>query len=163
VTRILAVLDTSFWIAAYRAEVVANSLDLFDMVVPRAVEAEILVVQAAAPRREYLYATLFRHLRVQMTNSPAIAPAPLHLFGAGEAEAIPLAQHLGAALFINERRGATYAANLNIPVVTVPAVIVALCAETIISDRAARTKLALIQPITAQDIINDALRALGTL
>lgn len=162
-TRITAVLETSFWIAAYRAEVVANCLDLFEIVVPRAVEAEILAVHPSAPRREYPYATLFRHLRPQMTGPPEPTPGPLPIFGLGEAEAIPLAHHLGAALLINERRAATFAANLAIPIVTVPAVIVSLCDQEIISDRAARTKLALIQPITAPQIMEDALRALDAL
>jgi hypothetical protein len=48
--RVLAVLDTSFWVAAYRAEVAANCLDLFEIVVPHAVEAEIRSVQVVAPR-----------------------------------------------------------------------------------------------------------------
>ena len=161
--RIPAVLETSFWIAAYRAEVVANSLDLFEIVVPRAVEDEILAAPAGAPRREYPYATLFRHLRAQMTDPPSSPPEPLAIFGAGEAEAIPLARQLAIALLVNERRAATYAANLGIPTVTVPAVIVALHAQEIISDRAARTKLALIRPITAPSIIEEASRALDAL
>ncbi|MGE0541606.1 MAG: hypothetical protein AB7R89_15635 [Dehalococcoidia bacterium] len=161
--RVAAVLETSFWIAAYRAEVAANCLDLFEIIVPRAVEREILAVQPSAPRREYPYATLFRHLRVQMSDPSDPAPAPLTIFGAGEAEAIPLAQHLGAALLINERRAAIYASNLAISIVTVPAVVVVLCDQQIISDRAARTKLALIEPITAPEIITDARRALDAI
>ena len=73
-SRIHAVLDTSFWVAAYRAEVAANCLDLFEIIVPRAVEAELLAVQASAPGREYPYATLFRHLRQQMSDPPVEAP-----------------------------------------------------------------------------------------
>ena len=161
--RIPAVLETSFWIDAYRAEVVANCFDLFDVVVPRAVEAEILAVQSGTPRREYPYATLFRHLRGQMTVPPHDAPGPLSVFGAGEAEAIPLALHLGAALLVNERGAAAYAANLGLPVITVPAVVVALRDQEIISDRAARTKLDLIRPITASVMIADAIRALDAL
>ena len=162
-THITAVLETSFWLAAYRAEVVANCLDLFEIVVPHAVEAEILAVHPSAPRREYPYATLFRHLRPQMTGPPEPIPAPLPIFGPGEAEAIPIAHQLGAALLINERRAATYAANLAIPIVTVSAVIVSLRDQEVISDRAARTKLALIQLITAPQIMEDALRALDAL
>lgn len=142
--RVPAVLDTSFWVAAYRAEIAANSLDLFEIVVPRAVEAEIMAVQAAAPRREYPYATLFRHLRDRMRSAPAQLTDPLPLFGPGEAEAIALARELGVLLLINEHRAADYARNLGTLVVTVPAVIVALRAEDVISDRAARRKLALI-------------------
>ncbi|MBI2911255.1 MAG: hypothetical protein HYY05_03875 [Chloroflexi bacterium] len=161
--RIRAVLETSFWVAAYRAEVAANCLDLFDVVVPPAVQAELRAVQPSAPRREYPYATLFRALPSQMCDPPPESPKPLPLFGAGEAEAIALAQTVDAILLINERRGAQYAANLGIPVATVPAVIVALCAQGAISVRAARRKLALIEPITATAIIHDALRALATL
>lgn len=105
-------------------------------------------------------ATLFRHLRNQMVDLPVSVPAPLAMFGAGEAEAIPLAQHMSAALLINERRAAIFASNLNIPIVTVPAVVVALCDQQIISERAARTKLVLIEPITAPGIIAEARRDL---
>jgi predicted nucleic acid-binding protein len=159
----LAVLDTSFWVVAYRAEVAANSLDLFEIVVPRAVEAEIRAIQRSAPRREYPYATLFRHVRGQMLDPPRDAPPPLTSFGPGEAEAITLADHLQALLLINERRAARYAANLQIAVVTVPALIVALRALDVISDRAARRKLALIEPVTAREILDQALQALDTL
>ena len=161
--RVLAVLDTSFWVAAYRAEVAANCLDLFQIVVPRAVEAEIRSVEAVAPRREYPYATLFRHLRGQLRDPPPEAPAALPRFGPGEAEAIALAGHLSAVLLINERRGAQYAANLGIRVASVPAVIVALRARDVIGERAARRKLALIEPITAREIVEAARRALAAL
>lgn len=87
-------------------------------------------------------------------------PPPLPILGAGEAEAIALARRLGAVLLINERRGAQYAANLGIAVITVPAVILALRDQDLISDRAARRKLALIQPITARALIDQALTAL---
>lgn len=136
--RILAVLDTSFWAAAHRADVLGNCLDLFAMVVPRAVEAEIRGVQAPGSRQEYPYATLFRHLRSLMLDPPAQAPPPLPIFGAGEAEAIALASHLRADLLINERRAGLHAAGLGIQVFTVPSVIVALYEHEVISRRAAR-------------------------
>lgn len=160
---ILAVLDTSLWVAVYRAEVAANCLDLFRITVPRAVEAEIRVVQASAPRREYPYATLFRHLRAKMLDPPADGPAGLPVFGAGEAEAIALARHLGAIALVNERRATEYALNLGVDVVTVTALIVSLRALEVISDRAARKKLALIAPITARGIIDEAVVALETM
>lgn len=143
--------------AAYRAEVAANCLDLFEIIVPGAVEAELLQTDPASSRREYPYATLFRHLRSKMSKPPPGSPGPLPILGPGEAEAIALAQDLGCLLLINERRGARYAANLKIRVVTVPAVIVALRAEDVISDQAARRKLALIEPITAREILSEAL------
>lgn len=161
--RVRAVLETSFWVVAYRAEVAANCLDFFEIVVPRAVEAEISSTQSDVARREYPYATLFRHLRPQMTNPPAGTPAPLPKLGPGEAEAIPLAQHLSAVLLVNERRAARYAVNLGVPVVTVPLFIVALHDRGIIGQRAAQRKLALIERVTAKPIIDDARQLLDAL
>lgn len=140
--RVIAVLETSFWKVAYRAEVVANALDRFEIVVPRAVEAEILAVQLAAPRREYPDATLFRHLRAQMREAP-VSVTPLRVFGPGEAEAIPLAQALNAVLLINELPATRYAVSLGIQVTSVPGVIVELCEDGVISVRAAQRKLEL--------------------
>ena len=162
-SRHLSILDTSFWVIAYRAEVVANCLDLFQIVVPRAVEDEIRASQSGVPVREYPYATLFRHLRRQMLDPPQNAPPPIDRFGSGEAEAISLAQHLGALLLINERPATLYAANLGVAVVTVPTVIVALSALGVIGDRAARRKLDLIEPNTAREVVADARRALDLL
>jgi predicted nucleic acid-binding protein len=151
------VLDTSFWVAGYRAEIVANCLDLFTIVVPTSVEAEIRSIQATAPHREYPYATLFRHLRTHMADPPVAVISPLSRFGHGEAEAIPLALHLNAALLINEHRAARYASSLNVNVVTVPAVIVALLDQDLISKRAAQRKLQVIESITASHLIDGAL------
>ena len=78
-----AVLETSFWTAAYRAEIAANCLDLFEIVVPRAVEAEIRSIDPADPRREYPSTTLFRHLRGQLLDPPPEVPTPLARFGPG--------------------------------------------------------------------------------
>jgi hypothetical protein len=161
--RPLAVLDTSFWTNGYQAEVVANCLDFFRIVVPRAVEADIRAVRADAPRREYPHATLFRHLRGQLLDPPPDAPAPFARFGAGEAEAIPLALHLGAVLLINERPGAAYAAGLGVEFVTVPGFIVTLWLRGVISTRAARRKLDLIEHNTAPDIITQACQVLNRL
>jgi len=157
------VLDTSFWIGAYRAEVAANCLDYFEIVVPRAVEGEIRSVQEENPAREYPHATLFRQLRSQMRDPP-LAPHPSRsVLGAGEAEAIAIAAGLGSALLINEGRGARYAANRGITVVTVPGMVVALRARNVISDRAARSKLELIESITPRTMIAEAVSALDSL
>jgi predicted nucleic acid-binding protein len=161
--KVRAVFDTSFWTGAHRADVIADCFDLFELVVPRAVEGEIRSVQADQPRREYPYATLFRRLRSQMYDPPDDWPGPLQQFGAGEAEAIALARHLGLRLLINEHRGAQFALRLEIVVITVADVIVALRIREVISDRAARRKLSLIEPITTGAIIADALRALDAL
>lgn len=163
VGHVLAVLDTSFWVAGYRAEVVASCLNLFDIVVPEAVEAEILAVQASAPHREYPHATLFRQLRDRFHKPLASSPAPLEHFGPGEAAAIPLALALHAVLLVNEYPAGAYAANMGVQIVTVPTVIVTLRAQDIISPRAAEKKLALIEGITSPRIIEQARRALASL
>ena len=116
-----AVLETSFWMAAYAAEVAANCFDFFELIVPTAVEDEIRRPQAGSPQREYAYATLFRQLRHRMIDPPAEAPPRLHLFGPGEADATALAQSSGAWLLINEHRGAQYARRAQIATVTVSA------------------------------------------
>jgi predicted nucleic acid-binding protein len=160
--RVLAVLDTSFWILAYRAEITANCLDLVDIIVPNAVAKEIMVGEPGAAAREYPYATLFRHLQHEL-RTPDVHVTPLGIFGPGEAEAIALAAELKALLLINERPGLHYARNLGLDVASVPAVIVLLRSQGVISDRAARRKLGLIAPNTAQTIIDEASRALGAL
>lgn len=162
-TRPQAILETSFWVAACRAEAAANCLDFFDLVVPIEVEAEIRAPQPDFPSREYLYTTLFRQLRDKMRDPPEDAPPPLRVLGKGEAAAIPLAQSLSAVLLINEYRGAEYAKNLGLQVVTVPSFIVALRNFDLISDRAARRKLELIAPITAPAYIREAQQLLDAL
>ena len=103
-----AVLDPSAWLAAYPAEVAANLVDLFRLVVPEAVVAQIVATDPVFPSREYAYATLFRHLRGQMTVVPARAsPSPLSVFGPGEAAALTLAQEQGLLVLINEWRAAS--------------------------------------------------------
>ncbi len=151
-------LDTSAWIAAYRAEVAANLLDLFRLVVP-AVAAEIAARDPAFPSREYPYATLFRNLCDRMTVVPATAgPPPLAVFGPGEAAALALAREQGLLVLINEWRAAEHAANLGLRVATIPTVIVRLHLAEVISRRAAQRKLDLIAPITATAYIDEARR-----
>jgi predicted nucleic acid-binding protein len=160
--RVLAVLDTSFWVLAYRAEIAANCLDLFEIVVPKAVEEEILAGQPGVAAREYPYSTLFRHLKHELRSS-TVDVTPLSVFGPGEAEAIALATELNAVLLINERPGLQFARNLGLDVASVPSVIVLLRSQGVISDRAARRKLGLIAPNTAAAIIDEAARALDLL
>ena len=160
--RILAVLDTSFWVLAYRAEIAANCLDMFDIVVPKAVAQEIMAGEAGRATREYPYATLFRHLQHELRTSD-VEVAPLDIFGPGEAEAIALAAQLGALLLINEQPGIQYARNVGLDVATVPAVIVLLRSQGVIGDRAARRKLGLIAANTAPPIIDEASRTLDAL
>ena len=98
-----------------------------------------------------------------MDGPPCDAPVPLPIFGPGEAAAIPLAGQLRSVLLINERRAAAYARNLGISVVTVPSFVVGLRAEEIISDQAARRKLALIASFTSPEFIAYASQLLDAL
>ena len=66
-------------------------------------------------------------------------------------------------VLINERRAAQYAAREGLEVVTVPSVIVALRGEDLISDRAARRKLDLIESITARQFATEARHLLDIL
>lgn len=156
-----AVLETSFWVAACRAEVAANLLDLFGLVVPAAVEAELLATDPDYPTREYAYATLFRQLRGRMEDQPEDAPPPLPQFHSGEAAAISLAQYLTLPLLVNERKAAAYARNHGLMVFTVPMTIVDLRAREVVSDRAARRKLELIASMTSPAFIAEALSLLS--
>jgi predicted nucleic acid-binding protein len=127
--------------------------------VPQAVNDELSASDPVFPRREYPHATLFRHLRDRMTVVPAAeAPAPLRLFGRGEAAAIPLAQARNAMLLVNERPAAEHAANLGVAVVTVPAVVVLLHVTEVISRRAAHRKLDLLASVTTPGYVEAARR-----
>jgi len=163
VTRrlIRAVLETSFWTAAHRADVAANCFDLFEIVVPRAVEREILRPEAAP--REFPYSTLFRQFRERFRDPPPDAPPPLRMFGPGEAEAIPLALHLSADLLMNEHRAARFAEARGVWVVTAPMVIAMLYRLGVISWRAADRKLDLVKPITSPAILERGRRLLAEL
>jgi predicted nucleic acid-binding protein len=161
--RVQAVLDTSFWVVAYRAEIAANCLDLFDVVVPGAVEAEIQANDPLVPRGEFPYATLFRHLRDKMTDPPDPEPLPLGDLGPGEAAAISLARHLGTALLVNERRALKIARNLGLAAIAIPETIVGVHHRGVISGQAARRKLTLIEHNTAADVLQPAFEALAAL
>lgn len=148
---------------AWRADIAANCLDLFQMIPPKAVEKEIQEKDPLVPAGEFPYATLFRHLRDKMVDPPNPEPAPLNLFGPGEAAAIALAQQLDLALLVNEAKAMKYATNIGLTTITVPATIVVLYRHGVISNKAAWRKLELLQGNTATEIIGDAAAALSAL
>lgn len=149
--------------SAWRADVAANCLDLFDMIPPKAVEEEIQENDPLFPAGEFPYATLFRHLRDKMIDPPDPGPEPLHLLGHGERAAIPLALHLKVPLLVNEAKAKKYATNAGLTVITVPATIVVLYRHGVISNNAAWRKLELLKGNTAAEIIGDAAAALSAL
>jgi hypothetical protein len=150
-------------VLAWRADVAANCLDLFEMIPPKAVESEIHEKDPLVPAGEFPYATLFRHFRDKMSDPPKPEPKPLNLFGPGEAAAIALAQKLELPLLVNEAKAMKYATNIGLIAITVPATIVVLYRNGIISNKAAWRKLELLQGNTAADIIGDAAAALSAL
>ncbi len=148
---------------AWRSDIGANCLDLFEMIPPKAVEAEIQERDPLVPAGEFPYATLFRHLRDKMVDPPKREPAPINLFGSGEAAAIALAKSLEVALLVNEAKAMKYATNIGLTAITVPATIVVLYRNGVISNKAAWRKLELLQGNTAADIIGHAAAALSVL
>jgi hypothetical protein len=148
---------------AWRADVAANCLDLFELVPPRAVQEEIEENDPLVPGGEFPYATLFRHLRDKVADPPVPEPTPLAIMGRGEAAAIPLAQSLGLPLLVNEAKAKKFATNVGVDVITVPATIVVLYRRGVISNKAAWRKLELVSANTAADIIRDAAAALAAL
>lgn len=161
--RITAVLDTSYWVMAWRADVAANCLDLFQIIPPKDVESEIYERDPLVPAGEFPYATLFRHLRDKMTDPPKREPPPLKSFGRGEAAAIALASELKVSLLVNEAKAMKYASNIGLIAITVPATVVVLFRTGVISSKAAWRKLELLQGNTAAEIIGDAAAALSAL
>lgn len=149
--------------SAWRADVAANCLDLFDLIPPRAVQDEIEENDPLFPAGEFPYATLFRHLRDKMTDPPKPEPPPLKILGRGEAAAIALAAALGVPLLVNESKAKKYATNSGLTVITVPTTIVVLYRTGIISNNAAWRKLDLLKGNTAAEIISDAAAALSAL
>jgi hypothetical protein len=158
-----AVLDTSYWVIACRADIAANCLDLFEMIAPAEVQREIETKDPLYPTGEFPYATLFRHLRDRMRDPPNPEPAPVKALHAGEAAALALAQDLGVPLLVNEVKARNFATNLGVPVITVPATIVWLYSRGVISSSAAWRKLQLIERNTADAILREAAVVLAAL
>jgi hypothetical protein len=157
------VLETSFWVMAARVDVAANCFDLFEIIPPAAVEAEIFAKDPLLPTGEFPYTTLFRHLRDKMVDPPNPEPSPVQALGPGEASALALAAELHLPLLVNEAKAKTFATNLGVPVITVPAVVVALFARGVISANAAWRKLELLEHNTAPEILEEAAAALSAL
>src|SRR5438876_8535821 len=144
-------METSFWVAGYRAEILGYCIDLLDIVVPRAVADEL--TQPSSQGGEAPYTTLFRQLQNRIQAPPTPEPDPIPQFGKGAGAALALANELKAGLLTNERAVKTFGANYGLEVWTVPAVIVALCDQGILPPPAARTRLELMQHFTHADII----------
>jgi predicted nucleic acid-binding protein len=158
-----AVLETSFWTVGFKVGLIGYVLGVFEVVVPAAVEQEILQPDRVYPDRLYPDTALFQQLRPLLSNPPMAEPPPLPMFGGGEAAAIPLAQELQAALLVNDRRPAAFARNLGVAVVTVPDMIVILRSRELVPDHMARAMLAASQQHGTSPQLVSAAAALSSL
>jgi predicted nucleic acid-binding protein len=136
-----AVLDTSFWTVGFKVGLLGYAMRAFGIVVPRAVDAEIRVIDGRYPRRLYPDTALFDQVRHQFQDPPEPEPAPLDRFGPGEAAAIALSRSINSVLLINDRRPTELARTLGLPVVTCPGMIVVARSQELIPDHVARAML----------------------
>lgn len=146
-------LETSFWTNACRADLGPHALDLFSVIVPGAVEEEILSPDPSHPNREYSYASLYRYLRVHMAAAPEPEPKPLGISGRGEAAALALAHQLGLAVLVNDRGAIRHARALGVRVVDVPSLVALLHGRGVLSATAAHRKLDAIQSTTSPALV----------
>lgn len=153
-----AVLETSFWVNAARAGVVGTCLDIFTLVVPRAVEAEILATDPLVATRDYEYRALFRHLRAAMEAAPEPEPEPIPHPDAGEAAAIPVAAALRLPLLVNDRHAIRLARNYDVRTLDVPGLIVLLVSRGTLASATALDKLSLLESTTARELIQRSRR-----
>ena len=127
-------------------------------------DQEITQPDRRSPARLYPDTALFQELRGLMRNPPDTEPAPLSLFGRGEAAAISLAQSLVATILVNDRRPATYARTLGLSVLTIPDMIVLLRIRQFIPNHTARAMLATSQQhVMSPELIAEADRLLDHL
>jgi predicted nucleic acid-binding protein len=162
--RPVAVLDTSFWSVGFKVGLLGYAMRAFEIVVPRAVEAEIRAVDARYPRRLYPDTALFDQVRDRFQDPPDPEPDPLDRFGAGEAAAIAVARHLGSVVLINDRRPAELARNLGLAVVSCPGLIVLATRQELIANHIAQAMLRMCaqhgtSPVTIKEAM-DILQAL---
>jgi predicted nucleic acid-binding protein len=156
------VLDTSFWTVGFKVGLLGYAMRAFDIVVPRAVEAELRASDSRYPQRLYPDTALFDQVRDQLQDPPDPEPAPLDRFGAGEAAAIALSRSLGATLLVNDHRPAEVARNLGLAVVSCPGMIVVARSQELIAAHMAQAMLRMCaQHGTSPAIIQEASRLLA--
>jgi predicted nucleic acid-binding protein len=158
-----AVIDTSFWAAAFQAQLIGYLLRAFDVTVPPAVEREILAPNRNNPQLLYPQQALFQQLRGLMTSASPDVPQVVGSFGSGERDAISTALHLDATLLINDRDPARYAQALQIRVLHVPDFVVLIRAQGLVTHARARSMIDLAGRMTAPEIVTTGLQLLDEL
>lgn len=139
---------------------------MFEIVLPAAVEAEILSPDPHYPSRVYPDSALFEAMVPNFVRPSGPVPPRLRQFGPGESEAIPWAAQLDCPALINDRRPYEHARALQIAAISVPGMIVIARSQEFIPDHVARAILAqaafhgtsprLIQE--ANELLDDLLR-----
>jgi predicted nucleic acid-binding protein len=158
-----AVIDTSFWSAAFQAQLIGYLLRMFDVTVPPAVEREILAPNRKNPQLLYPQQALFQQLRTLMNSAPGDVPQVVGSFGAGERDAISTALHVQATLLINDRDPARYAQALQVPVMYVPDFVVLIRAQGLVTHARARSMIDLAGRMTAPAVVTTGLLLLDEL
>lgn len=159
----LAVMDTSFWVLGHRVDVLSYLFRFFEVFVPHPVRSEVLAPDPRHPHRLYGYQEMFNLLEAQGAICVRDPTEALHLFHAGEAAALALAQETGWWLLINEQRALRFARQGSIKAVTVPELIVYLYQARSLSYRSASAKLDGIASNTGRQVIQAARQTLAIL
>ena len=149
-----ASIDTSFWNIASQIGVVPYLFSFFRVYYCQSVESEIVTTNPDETPLIYPQAMLFKVMqedgRLHRCSDPE---RPLSRFGAGEANAIALAQERGWILLINDYRPLQLAQSLNIQCVSVPDFCVFLYAEQKITYRAVKGYLHRLAPTTSPKLL----------
>lgn len=156
-------IDTSFWTVGHRADVLQYLVEYFMLHAPPAVRREILAVDPVYPRRIYGYVAMFRAFEEFGALEIVTPSRPVGQFGAGEAEALALAQERGWWLLINDHRPYTFARRLGLQTTSVPSFIAYLYELEVLSLTSAERKLDLITAITSPTVIDPARQAIDCL
>lgn len=152
--RVPAALDSSFWTAAHRADVLGQCLSRFELNVPRAVARELTFDPA---RQSWAYESQkqFRHLHGEVWF-PRSEPPPIDYRHPGEAAAIALALERGWVLLCNDRAACSEAAKRVATYVTAPDFIAFLCEHRELTLADAHDRLHAIRAITARQFVEGA-------
>lgn len=149
-----AVLDTSFWSAAFSVELLPYLFDFFQVRLPQAVIDEITAVHPQESTREFPQAALYRVLQDRFTVTEP--HAPLRLFGPGERHAIALAVERSEVLLINDYKPYQFARRLGVRCLSVPEFAVLVFAAGKLSQAAIKLRLARLRYVTSKQLIDAA-------
>ena len=158
-----AVLDTSFWVLAHRADVLAFLFRFFAVVVPSAVQTEIQARDPRYPQRVYGYQELFSLMKQQGVLTIRDPVQPLGQFHAGEAAALALALEENMWLLVNEQSALRFARQHGLKALTVPEFTVYLYEIELLSLRSVQDKLDMISANTGKALMDAARQAVQSL